>query len=286
VEIGIGLPTTIPGVTGEQVIDWSRRADTAGFSTLGTIDRLVYPNYEPLIGLAAAAAVTERIRLTTSIAILPYRANAALVAKQAATIQALSGGRLVMGLAVGGREDDYAASGLPMKGRGRRFEEMLREMREIWAGAERGEAGGIGPSVAEKPPPIVIGGQADAAFRRAAELGVGWIGGAGPPERYGAALEKLAAAFREAGRRERPRAMAIQYFALGDDIERNVDASVRDYYASAGGYAEVVAANVARGEAGVRERVRTFKELGCDELILSPTSPDPEQVDLLADVLL
>ncbi|MGZ5338014.1 MAG: LLM class flavin-dependent oxidoreductase, partial [Thermoleophilaceae bacterium] len=74
-EIGIGLPTTIPGVKGSEVIEWAKRAEDAGFSCLGTIDRLVYANYEPFIALAAAAAVTERIALTTAIAILPYRLN-------------------------------------------------------------------------------------------------------------------------------------------------------------------------------------------------------------------
>jgi alkanesulfonate monooxygenase SsuD/methylene tetrahydromethanopterin reductase-like flavin-dependent oxidoreductase (luciferase family) len=105
-KIGIALPTTIPGVKGSEVTEWARRADATGFSTLRTIDRIVYPNYEPFIGLAAAAAVTERINLTTATAILPYRQNAALVARQAATIHPLSGGRLVLGAAVGGRPDE------------------------------------------------------------------------------------------------------------------------------------------------------------------------------------
>ena len=64
-DVGIGLPATIAGVEREQLLDWARRAEARGFSSLGTIDRLVYGNYEPLIALAAAAAVTERIRLAT-----------------------------------------------------------------------------------------------------------------------------------------------------------------------------------------------------------------------------
>ena len=129
-EIGIGLPSTIPGVQGHEVIEWARRADAAGFSTLGTIDRLTYPNYEPLIALAAAAAVTERIRLTTAILIVPYRESAAILAKQAATLHHLSGRRLVLGMAVGGRDDDYEPYGLSMspKERWDRLMEMLEEM--------------------------------------------------------------------------------------------------------------------------------------------------------------
>src|SRR3954449_9922231 len=111
-DVGIGLPATIPGVEGDALLEWARRAEARGFSSLGTIDRVVYGNYEPLIALAAAAAVTERIRLATTILIAPVRANGALLAKQAATVDHLSNGRLVFGVAVGGREDDFEASGV------------------------------------------------------------------------------------------------------------------------------------------------------------------------------
>src|SRR3954471_15908433 len=120
-DVGIGLPTTIPGVTGPQVLEWARRAEARGFSSLGTIDRVVYANYEPLIALAAAAAVTERIRLSTTILPATNRAHGRLLAKQAASIDALSDGRLVLGVAVGGREDDYEVSGVDFHTRGRRF---------------------------------------------------------------------------------------------------------------------------------------------------------------------
>jgi alkanesulfonate monooxygenase SsuD/methylene tetrahydromethanopterin reductase-like flavin-dependent oxidoreductase (luciferase family) len=280
-DIGIGWPTTIPGATGPELIEWARRADAAGFSTLGTIDRIAYPNYEPLVAYGAAAAVTERIRLTTAIAILPYRVNAALVAKQAASIQKLSGGRFVFGVAVGGREDDYEVSGVPMEGRGKRFEEMLATMRRVWAG----EAG-VGPDVSDDPPALILGGQVDATFRRAAEYGDGWIMGGGPAEMFAAAAEKLEAAWRAAGREGEPLKQALAYFSLDDDPERQAASTLGDYYAFLGDYAERIVAGAAKDEDAIRERVRAFEEAGADELILFPASSNPEQVDRLAAVTL
>jgi alkanesulfonate monooxygenase SsuD/methylene tetrahydromethanopterin reductase-like flavin-dependent oxidoreductase (luciferase family) len=285
-KVAIGLPTTIPGLQGNQVTDWARRAEAAGFSSLGTLDRMVYPNYESMVALGAAAAVTERIGLMTTIAILPMRQNAALAAKQGATIQHLSGGRFVFGVAVGARPDDFEAGGVPFHDRGKRFEEMLDDMTRIWAGEDRGYAGGVGPDVSDDPPKLILGGQADAAFRRAAQYGEGWISGAGPPEYYPAAMEKLDAAWREAGRSGEPRRLSLTYFSLDADPEDQARRTIGHYYAVAEDYAQMVVAGVAKGEGGVRERVRAFEEAGCDELIMFPSSSNPEQVDRLAAAVL
>jgi alkanesulfonate monooxygenase SsuD/methylene tetrahydromethanopterin reductase-like flavin-dependent oxidoreductase (luciferase family) len=286
VELAIGLPSVVPGVTGEQLLESARRAEKAGFSTLGTIDRIVYANYEPMISLAAAAAVTERIKLMTAIAIVPYRVNAGLVAKQAATIHHLSGGRFVFGAAIGARGDDYEGTGVPNEDLGRRFDEMLREIKEVWGGAARGFAGAIGPPVQDNPPPLIIGGQVDAAFRRAAQFGDGWIMGAAPAETFAERKQKLEAAYRDAGRQDKPRAMSLTYFALGDDPEGDVKRSIWDYYSFAGDYADMAAAGTAKGQDEVRERVRAFEEAGCDELVMFPASSDPAQVDMLASAVL
>src|SRR5262252_8700213 len=111
-DIGIGLPATIPGIEGRRLLEWARRAEERGFTSLGVIDRLVYDNFEPLIALTAAACATERVRLLTCVLLGPLRANPALFAKQAASLDRLSNGRLVLGMAVGSRDDDFQTSGL------------------------------------------------------------------------------------------------------------------------------------------------------------------------------
>jgi alkanesulfonate monooxygenase SsuD/methylene tetrahydromethanopterin reductase-like flavin-dependent oxidoreductase (luciferase family) len=285
-DVAIGLPTTIPGARGDEVTEWARRADAAGFSSLGVIERMVYPNYESMVALGAAAAVTERIGLTTAIAILPMRQNAALAAKQAATLQHLSDGRFVFGVAPGGRPDDFEACGVPFENRGRRFEEMLDNMKRVWAGEERGYAGAIGPDVSDDPPTLIIGGQVDAAFRRAARYGEGWVAGGGPPEYYPPSVEKLEAAWREVGREGAPRKMALTYFSLDDDPEEQTRRTIGDYYSFAPDYADMVVDLTATGADGVKERVRGFAEAGCDELYMFPASSNPQQVDRLAAAVL
>ena len=285
-KVGIGLPTTIPGVQREQMLDWARRADAAGFSTLGTLDRLIYPNWEPLTSLSAAAAVTERIGLMTAVLLLPYRQNAAVVAKEAATVHALSGGRLTLGAGIGSRDEDYTAFGLPTRGRGRRMNEMLAEIRRLWEGEEVGYAGGVGPDVRDDPPQIVVGGSSDQAFRRAAEYGDGWMLGGGSPDRFAELSENLMAAWRERGREGEPRRLALTYFALGDDPEGDTDRSIRDYYSFTPEYADVIVAATAKGDDAVRERLDHFRRVGVDEVVMFPASPDPAQVDLLARVAL
>ena len=284
-DIGIGLPTTIPGAERDQVLEWARRAEARGFSSLGTIDRIVYDNYEPLIALAAAAAVTERIRLASTILIAPYRANGALVAKQAASIDRLSNGRLVLGVAVGGREDDYTASGVDFHARGRSFDQMLQQWHDVWAGESFGTAGAIGPRPPRGRPTLIVGGAVEAAFDRAARYGDGWIMGGGSPDQFAERSAKARAAWEAAGREGDPRLMSLAYFALGDRAEQAADVYLRDYYAFTGDYAGMIADSAAKDPGTVTQYVQGFSEAGCDELIFMPCDPAPGQVDLLADAV-
>jgi alkanesulfonate monooxygenase SsuD/methylene tetrahydromethanopterin reductase-like flavin-dependent oxidoreductase (luciferase family) len=281
-DVGIGLPNAVRGVDRAGIVDWARRADEAGFSSLGTIDRIAYPNYESLISLAAAAAVTERIRLNTDILIAPLRLNSALLAKQTATIDNLSGGRLVLGLAVGGRPDDFEVSGVDFASRGASFDRQLKELARIW----RGE-GPVGPAPANGTRPgLLIGGSSDAAFRRAARYADGWTMGGGTPEMFSEALEKLREAWQAAGRDDSPRTMALFYFALGPNAEAAARASIGNYYAFLGDYAEQVVQSAAKDADTVAGYLSAFEAAGVDEVICFPASADPAQVELLAEAAL
>ncbi|MBN1529356.1 MAG: LLM class flavin-dependent oxidoreductase [Thermoleophilaceae bacterium] len=277
-QIGIGLPNAIQGIDRRGIVDWARRAEAAGFSTLGAIDRIAYLNYEPLIALAAAAAVTERIRLMTDILIAPLRANTALFAKQAATIDHLSGGRLVLGLGVGLRADDFEVSGVDFHTRGRAFEAQLAELARLWDGE-----GGVGPRPPGGRPRIVMGGGADVAFRRAAEHAEGWTMGGGPPDSFAEAMDRLRAAWAEAGREDEPRGVAMAYFCLGENAEEVARRNFGDYYAFLGEWSGAIADASANDADAVKELAAAYEAAGADEVIFVPGSPDPEQVDLLAD---
>jgi alkanesulfonate monooxygenase SsuD/methylene tetrahydromethanopterin reductase-like flavin-dependent oxidoreductase (luciferase family) len=277
VDVGIGLPNAVRGVDRRGTVEWARRAEAAGFSSLGTIDRIVFANYESLISLAAAAAVTERIRLVTDILIAPLRANTALLAKQAATIDSLSAGRLVLGLAVGGRRDDFEVSGVDFGSRGRIFDRQLEELGAHW----RGDTG-VGPPPARGRPTLLIGGRSDVAFRRAARYADGWTLGGGSPEAFEEGSGKLRAAWEAAGRDGDPRTMALFYFALGEHAEEDAREDLLDYYGFAGDGAEQIVAGAPKDETAVKERLSAFEQAGVDEVICFPTSIDPEQVDLLA----
>jgi alkanesulfonate monooxygenase SsuD/methylene tetrahydromethanopterin reductase-like flavin-dependent oxidoreductase (luciferase family) len=285
-DIGIGLPTQIPDVAGKALVDWAVRAEEAGFSSLGTVGRLVYPNYDDLIALAAASAVTERIRLTTSVLLAPLHANVALLAKQAASLDRLSGGRLVLGVGIGGRDDDFIASGLPTAGRGRRLAAQIEEMKRIWGGERRGLAGPIGPSpVRPGGPELIVGAISKAGFRRVVGLVDGWIMGGGTPEmfsRLGAAVDR---AWQDAGRPGKPRKLSLAYFALGPGAQEEAISTIKSYYAWLGPYADQIVAGMAVSPEMVKDYVAGFEQAGCDELIFGPGSSRPDQVTLLAEAI-
>ena len=285
-DIGIGLPNTVPGTEGRTLVDWARHAEEAGFSTLGTIGRLVFPNYEELVALSAAAAVTSRIRLTTSVLLAPLYTNSALLAKQAASLDRLSGGRLVLGLGLGGRDDDFAASGVSTHHRGRRLEEQVALMRRVWSGEEFGYAGGIGPEPARPGgPEIILGGTTEASFRRAARIADGWIMGGGPPDMFAQAAAGVDQAWQDAGRPGRPRKLTLAYFGLGPEARSQAEGYLLHYYGWLGEIANMIAGGAAVSPEMAKSYVAAFEASGCDEIIFVPTASRLDQVSLLAEAI-
>jgi alkanesulfonate monooxygenase SsuD/methylene tetrahydromethanopterin reductase-like flavin-dependent oxidoreductase (luciferase family) len=212
------------------------------------------------------------------IVIAPLR-NTVLLAKQAASLDALSGGRFSLGLAVGARGEDYEVSGLDAHGRGRRFAEQLEAIRDIW------EDGRVGPKVTEKGPQILVGGSSGEALARMARYAEGYVHGAGPPRAFAAAVSRAKAAWTDLGRSGEPALWGMGYFALGDGAVQPGTEYLRHYYAFTGPFAEKIAAGNLTSPGAIVDFIRGYEDAGCDQLILFPTVPQIEQLDRLADVI-
>lgn len=278
-KVAIGLPNAVPGTTGEQLTEWARRAEARGFSSLGTIDRVAYPNLEPLVALAAAAAVTERIGLATTVLLGPLRVNPVALAKQVASVHKISDGRMTLGIGLGGREDDYEISGVGTSTRGKDLDAMLERMQEVWEGKE------IGPGH-ETAPQVLVGGSVAASFERAVRFGDGWIAAGASPEQFAEWRQAFEAAWSASGRSEEPRNAALAYYALGDRAEEDAQSYLTDYYAWLGDeVAGYIAGSAAKDAESAKQYVAGFEAAGCQELFLFPSSSDPQQVDLLAGAL-
>jgi alkanesulfonate monooxygenase SsuD/methylene tetrahydromethanopterin reductase-like flavin-dependent oxidoreductase (luciferase family) len=277
-KIGVGLPTSMAGMSGDLLIDWARRADAGPFDSLAVVDRIAYQNYEPFTALAAAAAVTRRVRLATMVVIAPLR-NTALLAKQASSLDALSGGRLTLGLAVGARGADYEAAQVESRGRGRRFGEQLEAIRDIW------EQGKIGPTPKAPGPHLLVGGSSGEALARMARYSDGYMHGGGPPRAFAGAAAKALAAWSDLGRPARPALWGMGYFALGDGTADIGADYLRHYYAFTGPFADKIAAGNLTSAGAIADFIRGYEDAGCDELVLFPTVSQIDQVDRLAEVM-
>ncbi|MFF7756426.1 LLM class flavin-dependent oxidoreductase [Streptomyces griseorubiginosus] len=280
--IGLGLPIDDPA----QLLTWARRADTGPFRTLGLLDRLVYDNPEPLVTLATLAGATSRIRVQTEVLLAPLH-NTALLAKQTATLDRLSGGRFTLGIGVGGREDDCLAAGIDLHRRGRRLDEQMTLLRRTWSGQPYGEGvGPIGPApVTPGGPEVLFGGFAPAALERVGRFGDGFLGAALPPSFMANLFRDATTAWQKHDRPGRPRMVAQANVALGpettlDRARRNL----RDYYAFSG-HVEYMEAGLLTTPQQIRETTDAYFGIGADEVMLYCWAPDPDQVDRLADLL-
>jgi alkanesulfonate monooxygenase SsuD/methylene tetrahydromethanopterin reductase-like flavin-dependent oxidoreductase (luciferase family) len=285
VRIGIGLPNTVMDVPGRLLVDWARRAQERGFSSLATIDRVAYPSYDSLTALTAAAAVTDRIGLLPNILLAPAY-NPVQTAKVTASLDQISGGRLTLGLGVGGRPDDFEVAERPFSNRGRRFDADLELLHRAWAGEPvPGSPFPVGPPTTRGRIPLLIGGQPHLAAPRAARWGAGFTIGGAPPEMAAGAIEQFKAAWAAAGGQGQPRIVALSYFSVGEAHTEESLHNLRSYYGFLGDWAEQIAGGAPRSLAAIREQAAAFEQAGVDELIFDPTVANLDQVDGLADAV-
>ena len=270
--ISIGLPIRVSGVSSDFVLDWARRADEAGFASLVGLDRVVSRAMEPLVVLAAAAGVTRRITLMTSILLAPTR-ETTLLARQVASLDALSGGRLSLGIGIGVRESDYVATGFDFHRRGRREEEQLETLRRLWRGAPLGEGiGPIGPAPARLGgPEVLLGGYVPAIARRIARWGDGFMApGGGEPAAMVALWAQILEAWAAEGRTGRPRWVGATYYALGPNAAEAAAGYINANYAFDPALAARRLATLPKGGNEVLRAIEAQAALGVDEMILRP----------------
>jgi probable F420-dependent oxidoreductase len=193
-DIGFGAPVAGAWATPQNIADFARRAQRLGYRSLWTFQRLLVPTgsnmapvyhsvLDPMVSLGYAAAVTSDIRLGVAVVNHPF-ASPLLLAKQAATVDVLSGGRLDLGIGIGWLEQEFTGSGATMAGRGARTEEYVAALRRLWSGSGerlRGEhyeipAGRQEPLPVQRPgPPVLLGGMSRAAMERAGRIADGWV---------------------------------------------------------------------------------------------------------------
>jgi len=290
-EIGTTVPHAGPLASPSFVREFCQAAEEAGFDGLWTIDHLVAPyhtdslytlgprlapikdgavsgtmglNLEMNTTLAVAATVTRRVRLGTAVAVLPIR-NPVLNARQLASIDQYSGGRLLYGVGVGWLKEEADAMNMPWDRRGRRSDEAIRLMRTLWtAEGDVVEFSGEfftlppmdpDPRPVQRPIPIVVGGHSDAALDRAARLGDGWIAAGMGPVRLEEHLAKLRAACERHGRR-------FEDLTIVSGASR----------------ARREAADGEPGPDEVVAQLRTYAELGVHHLQVAMTGQTPDEV--------
>ncbi|WP_082929239.1 LLM class flavin-dependent oxidoreductase [Mycobacterium sp. 852013-51886_SCH5428379] len=296
--ISMGLPTLFPH--GRQTeLSWYRKIDEGPWDGLVTYERLVYPDSWSVVPqLAAAAAVTERVRLWTDVVALPMR-NPVLFAKDLATIDVLSDGRLTLGVGIGAWDEDYLAVGSPLERKRQRMDDAVAVMRRVWAQEPPVEGHlPVGPvPVQPGGVPLIAGVVGPKALARAAK----WAAGVSDPahslhfdaEALAAQRERAVEAWRAAGRTDRPHFSAPVWFALGPDPQAQLREHVKDFwdqevYAMGTGSSYITAAEAGTlncGAAGLLAAVNGAREAGLDELRLIPSTADTDEIDRAREVL-
>ncbi|MBV9944872.1 MAG: TIGR03619 family F420-dependent LLM class oxidoreductase [Solirubrobacterales bacterium] len=282
------------------IVTYARRAEELGYESLWAWDHMFlgsgrpFPFLESLSTLALLTAHTERAELGTGILVLPLR-RAAVLAKTAASIEIMSGGRLTLGMAVGWYEREFDACGVPFKQRGKIFEENLALMKEFWTGERvSGSAGGIEfrnavmlPTPAPRPRPrLLIGGYVDRVLRRVAEKGDGWLTYFYEPDPFSSAWRRIREHAEAAGRDPDELDNVAQLPLCIDDSFEAADARARRYihdYFDLPAWSESTAESAIRGTPEqCAEQIAAQAAAGVQHICLCPCNYEIEQVERFA----
>jgi alkanesulfonate monooxygenase SsuD/methylene tetrahydromethanopterin reductase-like flavin-dependent oxidoreductase (luciferase family) len=290
-QIAMTLPTMLPHGRPE-LLAWCRAIDEGPWSSLAVPERVTYTSHSWVVELAAAAALTERVRLWTTIVVLPAHPEVQ-VAKDVASVDRLCDGRLTVGVGVGGREHDYQALGAPFTRRWQRMDDQVAAMRRVWAGDPPFPgADPVGPPpVQAGGPPLSAGVMGPKALARAAR----WADGVDDASTITGvnrdAAASVFASIREAwlaaGRDAPPHISASLWYALGDGAHDRLQSYAFDYLQIFGDdMARALAERTtAHTPEALRDAVDALTDAGCDELFLVPTTADPDELDRTRDAL-
>ncbi len=284
------VPTMIAGVDRATVLEWFRRIDAGPYATLALGERIAYPNLELFTTLAAAAAVTERVRLMATVVVLPAH-PAIEVAKMAATIDVLSAGRLALGVGVGGRDEDYRALQAPFDRRHQRLDDQVVAMQRVWKGLEpMVDMHPVGPApVRPEGIPLYSGALGPKAIARSAHWAEGIAGFVLDPltEDVDRTFRSIERAWTDAGRTTRPRHVTSFWYAIGPDGPARLHAYARRYLGIFGAeLAEAMAASCSVSSIdALRAALERLQLAACDEVLLVPTSADPRELDAVEEML-
>jgi len=285
-------------ITGTPSVEAARRsaesAEALGFDSLWVGDHIAFPApiLDPLLQLAQVACFSRRLLLGTSVYLLPLR-HPVPVAKQVATLDRLSGGRLVFGVGVGGEfPGEYAACGVPVGERGARLSEALVLLRQLFRGESAGHPGCFYPIPPTRllplpaqagGPPIWCGGRSPAALARCGRLADGWISYVVTPARYRAGLEAIAKA--AAGRELRHFGTGHLLFARIDDSYEAALAAAAEHLSQryAMDFRDAARRYAALGRPeDVAGQIEAFREAGVRHLVLDPVGPAADRDAQLA----
>lgn len=274
----------------ESVRQTTRLADDIGMDSLWVGDHIAFavPIMDPLLQLAQAAALSDRLTLGTSVYLLPLR-HPTTVAKQVSSLDRLTEGRLIFGVGIGGEfPNEFAACGVPVKQRGARLSEGMDVLRTLWTGDKVSHQGKFFPfedvMMRPKPvqaggPPIWCGGRSEAALKRAGRKADGYISYVVTPEMYQSALDTMASAAEAAGREVDSFGTAhLLFFRIDDSFEKSWDVATEhlsERYAS--DFRGPAKRYCALGKPEqVAETINRFREAGVRHIIIDSVSP-PEQ---------